>query len=832
MSNTTKLPPKTAQNVLVKTMISMIIKNDFETRNAEGNQVFLMESLLSNPVDIKRKVTSGRRKDFPRNANYAYNSLGYTECILPVDLIVSYVMKSVFDEFYKMYRKGGDFYNLKPESKENVFFKFLELSGLTEKEVGKNPVSRQTLEANVNKAYRQMMTSENMGPFYAIDFTYFLVSDEYHFLDKYIKKFDGGVFGPSKKDINCQNAYKMLKRYLLELNNKTFGIYTTVIEEISSIINEDANILTAPEIFKSQFSTTFSWTPIAFDGDSKGHNALEQFVGKRYIARAHEFARELSADLWDRRDEWTDIENISSRKEMNSGAAKAIREFVSAKVGDKVNKDKELLLTIAYSGNPDAELDDPQGNPTQDVKTAAAQIYADIKQNALPLANYVNNMYTSIAPLKYIAIPSDWTRISRELKDLAGKDSMEKFNVYHTNVDDKISAFAVNHGLAPFMLVSVANHMEQAYEVNATEVGLHLVQGENENWADLQNLNVMDRWNLKLEDDGWKENDGEDANFDRHPEASKREAEAIYSTFKKADYLMEKGLIKYQPSGEQEYPYVLVTATGKSNVDSIVSSLGINDDANAMTEFDINALFDGESYAKLKNSKLFREEKITYYNMVTTDPNVALESDEDKKAKWYYSKQILYRNFRLRKLLEKTYDIVKELTDVITSHNDEVEHGIRSRGRIGSFIKLLGRGNIVFDEDFMSWMTHVPGRKDEYIIDMSSDSNIKLEHKLYAVYKWFVSQSADYYDEIIQDCIPKMTELSDEEMAEEKNVIQKEKQYKADLKELLKPMMENKKSDKWNFSINSASFTTKASQAGLDPVDVEKFYHDLYENQL
>jgi|GEM_PF-2965785 len=836
-SFTTALEPGTAVNILVKTIMSMIVANDFETKDNSGQQVFLLDSLLSNTDKVKSAVGGQPVKYFPRNANYAYNSLGYAECEIPVDLIISYVMKHVFDEFYEMYADASVFQKLTQEKKIDRFDMFLEQAELTEKDTSV-PLSYDAVKARADKGIRWMMTKEKMGPWYVCSFTYWLLSDEpgNGYLKEVIKNYTPGIIDIGNKNECRQKNYQSLFKYMQEVNSSVFEIYSAVVNEIRSIIEDDAGIITATDKYNTVYGQRFAWTPINMSDLNPHHEMIKDIIGDRYLQKTKEFAKDLSMDLWDNRDMWTDVTSLNNVNDTSdSGAAKAIREFVAREVGAEVKKDIELLLVIAYSGNRDAELEDGVGNNTVDVKTAANQLYNDLKQNAMPLAGYTDNQYASISSIKYIAVPANWTHISIELKALAQNDNIQ---IYHTggnsnSSDYKISSFQVNHGLAPFMLGSIVNSMQKSYEVNAYKLGVHLVQGTDGNWAELQNLDVMDRWNIKLDsDNNWVEHDGTPVDFNDHPEVSKRECEIISSLYKKIDYLKANGMFSYD-SNKGEFPYSASVIIKKPDASDIVAEVrGITDvlNLNPDTEYSIEGIISDDDMRKsLEESGYIKDERVEYSNMEMTESGVAQGSDEDKERKWYFSKQIMRRNIRLKHLIEYTYDVICMLNEYLDNHNQKAREKSAGNERIVTLVRLIARGYITYDEDYSSWMTCIPKRADKYVVDLSDALAIKKEHNLFAVYKWFIALDDDEVDDMRIVCLPKITELEGDELAAEKEYKKREDEYKSELKAKLKPMMENdRRQEIWKYSIMSAKFEDAASKAGMDAEEVRDFYNLIY----
>ena len=69
----------------------------------------MVDSFLANRTSISDvAVRRQSHKLFPRDANYCYNVIGYSSCVVPIDLMTVYVAKKVFDKVWEKFECCGE----------------------------------------------------------------------------------------------------------------------------------------------------------------------------------------------------------------------------------------------------------------------------------------------------------------------------------------------------------------------------------------------------------------------------------------------------------------------------------------------------------------------------------------------------------------------------------------------------------------------------------------------------------------------------------------------------------------------------------------------------
>lgn len=280
----------TGYRVLTNFLLNQIVKNSY-VYEQNGNRQFMYEQLLSNMIEESENIQQGQSKQlFPRNANYGYNAWGYTECDVPVELISAYVMRAVFKEFYTLYRKATGFNDLAYEEKENAVDDFLIDCGLTKTDIKKaNGFSKDQIRKKVEDVFRVIVTDSQRGPFWAVQFTYFLVGSDDRYLQTMIENDKKGLFDNSY-DARIE-TYKSLIEVIYDLNNQIFSVFTTVVEQIGYIVEKDGIKLNA-KFEKDGNHTNFTWTPISFakPTDVDKTSALLEFMQTNFLDHASLFS--------------------------------------------------------------------------------------------------------------------------------------------------------------------------------------------------------------------------------------------------------------------------------------------------------------------------------------------------------------------------------------------------------------------------------------------------------------------------------------------------------------------------------------------------------------
>ena len=151
-------PAGTARKITALNMICATSSKKSESQ--PGKEEFLVDSFLSNQDMQARTVLAAHSdRNWPREANYIYNVIGYAACVVPVDLLTVYAFKKVFDVIYAEFSQHRNATQGAAES-------FLKMCGLDFKTVEKNykTMTPDTVRANLEQASGTVF--KQMGPYY------------------------------------------------------------------------------------------------------------------------------------------------------------------------------------------------------------------------------------------------------------------------------------------------------------------------------------------------------------------------------------------------------------------------------------------------------------------------------------------------------------------------------------------------------------------------------------------------------------------------------------------------------------------------------------------
>lgn len=469
-------PAETARHVTANSILNLIAVPDGNPNKARP---FLADAFLSNRAqNISAAITSQSHRAFPRNANYVYNVIGYSCCVVPIDLITVCVANMVFE---RVWAKFDRYKEATPEAADE----FLQECCLDPRHFHKrfnNKVVRRRIEGQADILF------QDKGPYYMINLLNEakkrIVSADYA---GYAAKKAGGMWGKEDWHRTEQN-YHEIYNYLAKMNDDLFEVYTEVIEQLRDLLRENAGLLTETEKYKNTFGNSFSWSPIDLTQGEKASTVIKEYMDQLLPEKEiQQKAKRFVELMCNKKDEWTRLRPSRGRQTASFDVARVIREFVEKEFKECVDTTIEAFLVKLYSGNPGAqvpELDakqDPEGYVP--VETAAETIVRTLDTKASPLAQtsasfYLRNCSNNI----YITVPDGCKWLTEAIANYAATNNItKKENIYCSSSQNEIVLYQLYAGV-PAWSLNWIERAEENYEQDPQSCGLH-IEKSRDGWG-------------------------------------------------------------------------------------------------------------------------------------------------------------------------------------------------------------------------------------------------------------------------------------------------------------------------------------------------------------
>ena len=511
-----EFPQTTAINTAADCIINMIASESQRegSTTAGGGQSVQHMNIFSYLPDVPKKLTEfiGTRpaEIIPRDSYYIYAATGYSEMVIPKDLLQIYAAKKVFDFLFDSYEKhskatesaaeqvlaqvGLD----NPMELQKRMRKFCENQMLCLPTANAGDVEHD-VKACAKKLYEQVFADfENAldaaftqyGPYYLVNLTFHLGAC--------LEKMERPNSTKKRKSFEFREVSKILDKlrtYVNEQNTDTFEVYTCVIDSFKGILDRTNAVLTDTAETSGPFGKTYSWTPLRpYDGNESGKAAfeyLDELMDKKNVA---EKAQRFVAELKSARKKWTDLS-----KDGEFNASDAIRDFVTRTFKDIIKISLEDFAAICFTGSKDARAlqptkENPEGEATDELKKAADMIIDLLRKNAAVLAQSSNlSNFSGANDAVFLVLPEETKHLNKLIMERMGSEVKKAF--YSRNSD---SFTLFNNFLSlPLNAFDWALEGEKAYAncSGDAEVGQHMNQGTLR-WRNFPNLINPALWQM------------------------------------------------------------------------------------------------------------------------------------------------------------------------------------------------------------------------------------------------------------------------------------------------------------------------------------------------
>lgn len=715
-------PADTARKVVANSILNMICTTEAKA----GSEPFMVDSFLSNRTAISGVAVSRQsHRVFPRDANYCYNVIGYSSCVVPIDLMTIYVAKKVFDKVWEQFERCGE-----PDSA--LAERFLLEANLSPKEVKAamrlNPM-RERFNAKADEVFRVK------GPYYMVN----MMNEIRRVLHadgkfaSYAAAKSHGLLGRNEDWARVEQLYGQLEQQVVvPMGSGLYDVYTFVIKELKRIIERNAGLLTNTEEHQALFQRSFSWSPIDLTGGEKTSKVvmdyLDDLLPQKEITRKAKAFVDL---LCSKKDEWTQLDPPEGKGQAAFDAAAVIREFIQDEFKQVVDETMESFLVKLYSGNKDAKI--PQRSPDEDQEghkplVLAAETLVDrlSTQASALLQTRTGFSLNDCGCSKYMTVPDGCRWLDKHIANYAvghgvvdGSDS-----VYRSSTRDEIVLYRL-YVCVPAWALSWVEEAEQAYEGDPHEVGLHMEHGANgRDWSRFPNLfnqslfhGMVPRWDMReaalaqeaIED--LKRADGLGLKVRTNPDAAGATAEY-------AIYLPNPGT----PAGD----LLAAAQLDKGKTYTMAELCAILADKQVP---------DSEGFPK---PAMVRED-LKYVNQVMTTTDIPAPADLGERL----AERGLRRKMAAWTQLKAAFPVVEELKALLEAHNTAAGLQEKAAQRSQTFLKSLAGGLIAYDDLRACWNMELG---DEKPLSGELESRLERDCKEYYAAQAFYALSDDDYE--------------------------------------------------------------------------------------
>ncbi|ANF95331.1 tubulin-like doman-containing protein [Paenibacillus bovis] len=255
-----------------------------------------------------------------------------------------------------------------------------------------------------------------------------------------------------------EDLYQLLNRE----NNRIYGVFTEVLNALSSIFEKNGELLTSgTEQADHRGNKTYYWNLVSVPDISK---AVSDIMDSK---DGDDLIRDFSTQLLDHSDQWV--------KENEVDIVRSISDFLSDKFGDLITRSMEDFLVMKYGEDEPIE------------KFVERQIASRLDDDAVPvfhLSNSAGNLH--FPSWGFVSVPVQAPSILRGIRNYqTNAIGKSHFTIKESQVKNRIFWLNTRNGV-PLFVYTPLKVYEENYErtiLDREGVGRHLVMSEKENWT-------------------------------------------------------------------------------------------------------------------------------------------------------------------------------------------------------------------------------------------------------------------------------------------------------------------------------------------------------------
>lgn len=266
-----------------------------------------------------------------------------------------------------------------------------------------------------------------------------------------------------------EDFYELLNRE----NNRIYGVFTEILNALSSIFERNGEILTrGDEQVDHKGNKTYYWNVVSVPDISK---VVGNIMEKRDV---DDLIRDFSQELVDHSDRWI--------KEQEVDIVGSISDFLTSKFGDLITQSMEDFLRMKFGEDESIE------------KFVERNIAGKLDEEAIPVFHLSNSSGNLHFPSwGFVSVPVQAPGILKGIRNYQenaiGKSN---FTVKESQVKNRIFWLNTRNGV-PLFVYTPLKVYEENYErtiLGKEGVGRHLVQTERDNWTYLPSPIPQQSW--------------------------------------------------------------------------------------------------------------------------------------------------------------------------------------------------------------------------------------------------------------------------------------------------------------------------------------------------
>ena len=798
--------PKVAAAKTVADAVLTIVAAQHSTQDATadgggagsgtGSLITAMSNISSNVEDQVRK-----NSELPCDNNYIFNALGYSECVIPIDLLTVYAAKKLFDKMFALYEACGD---ANDDAARNLCSGIgLNLSDLKDKIKAKAKIGMATsaskagplieeAELDIQAAIEIRFNSQvdtlfkKRGPYYVVN----LLNRMSNFLDERGAIDTRGTNKEALLEESARRIYLHFAKLASELNNVYWEVYTSVLNELKTLLSDADAVFTKSAITQSGSARSYSWTPIS-SNNSAGLIWINEMMDDEQISKLTDMFVE---GLYSNKENWKEY---GGDKDFNAIAF--IRDFIERQFTNITEMNIQDFIAKCYSGDSKAQGLDTNGNPTLELKAAAKKIAGQLYGSGELLANLKQKTrYDSFPCFNVLLCPEQ----TEELNELIKQELKERgvgTNDYTSKNANTFSFFTSQFALPAEAFSWVATG-EKDYQTCKDSIGRHICEGSSD-WHGLPNLLNPIRWNEVEPDYQFKDECVLRAYIGKLLDTAKE-----YGLLSQFDSQAKRYNLKNLSESEfVELTNAVVTFAVKGDevhpdkgVDAVYQSVATK----LFDKLDTTVVYDNlADIVGALPSEFFVEDYTRPHNM----PYPEHTNEEDA---WEYTAKFLRKMYNVCISLQRTIGVIAALREMVIENNKKVA----AEDRKTSFITYYGYGLVFFNEADNAWQYKDSEDNDRDLLLIDA-----LEPWQEQFYYYFLQEKfAVLSDDVFEAWDEKVTTLS-----ADREVLKQSKERKVDLATLLKENIA--------FKANSSDTTKRQLATSLKNVRAEDLVERLLE---
>ena len=786
-------PADTARKVVANSILNLISTTEAKA----GNKPFLVDSFLSNRTALSGEAVSRQsHRVFPRDANYCYNVIGYSSCVVPIDLMTVYVANKVFSKVWEKFEKCS-------EADIEAAEQFLVDAQLSPKEVkaAQNLSSlRERFVARADEVFK------SKGPYYMVN-----LMNEIHrvlYADgkfaNYAASKARGIFGTNEDWARTERRYNELdQKVVLPMGTGLYDVYTFVIKELQGLLKKNAGLLTDSREHEAMFHRSFSWSPIDLTGGAHATGVvmsyLDDLIPEKEVTRK---AKKFVDLLCSKKDEWTQLDPPQGKSQAAFDAAKIIRDFIQEEFGEIVNATMENFLVKVYSGDKDAVV--PELPPEQDpnghkpLQTAAETLVKQLGMNASPLLRTRESFsLDSCGCNKYLTVPDGCKWLDQHIEKYATSHGVvDPGSVYRSSAREEIVLYRL-YICVPAWALSWVEQAEKDYESNPHEVGFHMEHGENgRDWSRFPNLVNQTLFHGQI------------------PEWDLREADLAKEAAEELKKARDLGMVvRTNPTATgATAEYALYLPNSGAAAADLLAAAELDDSKSYTMEELCGILADRKIRdARGLEKPAMRREDLKYVNQVMTTTDNPAPADLGERL----AESGLRRKMAVWTELKADFPTAEELKQLLDAHNAAAAIKAKSGERKQTFVDCLSSGLIEYNKRRQCWNMELG---DEKSLGGKLSSRLERDCKEYYAAQAFYALSKEDYESFTDA-------LSDQEDNATDAELEAIQARQAELKAYLKEIRALKKeSDELGIAYPMASRDFEEEAGSELAEEIRKFY--------